>query len=123
MKGLNLKSMVEQSAVYGVLVVMLALMIIFGISTAEKGVNSLVGTDDKEALVVKNDQGDVDLKILGKDVKATKPAWSQELSRDLESQQSTVGSGMDSASISIGTWMETGAKKVLDSLAGAFTSN
>ncbi|MBL0388387.1 DUF3679 domain-containing protein [Tumebacillus sp. ITR2] len=120
---MKVKTILEQSAVYGVLLVMLALLVIFGISSAEKGVNSLVGTNDKQALAIKNEQGDVDLKILGKDVKATKPSWSQELSHDIENQQSSVGSGVDTASISIGTWMETGAKKLLDSLSGAFTSN
>jgi hypothetical protein len=121
---MKLKSMVEHTAVYGVLLVMLTVMVIFGITTAEKGVNSLVGTDDPQALVVKSTtKGDVDLKILGKEVTTTKPSWSQELSRDLEGQQSSVADGMDSVSVNVGTWMQAGAKKLLDSLNRAFTSN
>ncbi|PWK08384.1 DUF3679 domain-containing protein [Tumebacillus permanentifrigoris] len=124
---MRIKSMLEHTAVYGVLLIMLALLVIFGISTAEKGVNSLVGTNDPQALVIKSGpRGDVDLKILGKDVKtgtSTKPSWSQELSQDLEGQQSTVADGLDSASVNMGTWMQTGAKKLLDSLSGVFTSN
>lgn len=120
---MKVKSILEHTAVYGVLVVMLAMMIIFGISTAEKGVNSLVGTNDPQALAIKSTtKGEVDVKILGKDVVATKPAWSKELSQNLEGQQSHVADSMDGVSVQVGTWMQAGAKKLLDMIQGLFTS-
>ena len=119
----SVKTVIEQSVVYGILLVMLALMILFGISTAEKGVNSLVGTDDKQALVIKSTpQGQMDVKILGKDMSGTKLPWSEQVSRNLDGKDSSVGSAVDDASMSVGTWMQAGAQKVLQTLTDWFSN-
>jgi hypothetical protein len=109
-----LKFMMEQTALYGVLLVILALLILFGIATAEKGVNSLVGTDDPQALAIQStSEGEVDLKILGKQVSGTKLPWADELSDSLEGRESAVADALDAVSMEIGTWMQAGAQTVL----------
>ncbi|ASS76112.1 hypothetical protein CIG75_14865 [Tumebacillus algifaecis] len=112
-----LKNAIEQTALYGVLLVLLALMVLFGIATAEKGVNSLVGTDDPKALAVQSTtDGEVDLKILGKHVSGTKLPWSDELSHSLEGRKSAVADTVDEVSMNIGTWMQARAKSALGKL-------
>ncbi|ARU62002.1 hypothetical protein CBW65_14060 [Tumebacillus avium] len=112
-----LKNAIEQTALYGVLLVLLALMVLFGIATAEKGVNSLVGTDDPQALAVQSTKsGEVDLKILGKNVPGTKVPWADELSNSLEGRESAVADTLDEVSMDIGTWMQAGAQSVLGKL-------
>jgi hypothetical protein len=117
----RIKSGLEQTAVYGGLLILLAMMILFGIAAAEKGIQSLVGTDDPEALVVKSaPSGEVKVKILGKDMSGTEKPWAEQLSRKLDEQDSRVAQTADSLSIQIGTWMEAGSRKVLESLSGIF---
>jgi len=118
----GVRTFVEQSLVYGLLVIMLILMILFGIVAAEKGINSLSGTDESQALVVsESPQGETNVTILGKNVAgSSEPSWSQQLSRDLEQSASPTGEAVDQASISIGTWLEAGARKVLDVINDIF---
>ncbi|MFD2172144.1 DUF3679 domain-containing protein [Tumebacillus lipolyticus] len=108
---------IEGAALYGVLLVLLATMILFGIVTAEKGVNSLVGADDPQALAIQSTtNGEVDLKILGKQVTGTKVPWGDQLSDALEGGESVVADTLDQVSLTIGSWMQTGAKSVLGKL-------
>lgn len=111
-----MRQAIEQTAVYGVLLAILAVLVLFGISAAEKGINSLVGTDDPQALVLQSDKGQVDLKVLGENVASKELPWSEQLSRNLESEESTVGDAIDGFSLNVGTWMEVGARKVLSVL-------
>lgn len=114
---MRVRTLIEQTAVFGSLLVILALMILFGISTAEKGVHSLVGTDDPQALVVKSTgNGEVDVKILGKDMSGTQLPWAEQVSRQMEGGNSAVGAAVDDASLTIGTWLQAGSQKVLGKL-------
>lgn len=122
--NVRVRKLIEQSAVYGILLVILALMVLFGISTAEKGVNSLVGTDDPQALVVKSTgNGAVDVKILGKDLSGQQLPWADQVSRQIEGGHSAVGTAVDDASLTIGTWLQAGSQKVLGKLTDWMSGN
>jgi hypothetical protein len=112
------RSKIEQTAVYSVLLGILAMVVLFGIATAEKGINSLVGTDDPQALAVERPKkGEVELKVLGKNMSTTQLPWSDQLSDQLEGKESIAADLVDGASMKIGTWMQAGAQKVLGSLS------
>ncbi|MCX7570803.1 DUF3679 domain-containing protein [Tumebacillus sp. DT12] len=114
-----MRSLMEQTAVYGILMVMLALMVLFGIQSAEKGIQSLTGSDDPQALAVTGTQnGQVDLRVLGKDLSSTEIPWADRLSDQLEGQESIVGDLVDSAALNIGDWMQAGAQTLLEKLNG-----
>jgi hypothetical protein len=111
------RSKIEQTAVYSVLLGILAMVVLFGIAAAEKGINSLTGTDDPQALAVQSPKkGEVELKVLGKNVSTTQLPWSDQLSDNLEGKESTAAGLMDGASMRLGDWMQAGAQKVLGSL-------
>jgi hypothetical protein len=123
---------IEQTAVYGILLIMLALLILFGIATAEKGVNSLVGTNEGQAVAVsttpqpapqlasKTERAKVktELNVVGKDQSGTAPSWSRQLSHNLEGKDSAVADVLDHVSLNAGTWMQAGAKKLLGVIGG-----
>jgi hypothetical protein len=109
-----MRQAIEQTAVYGILLMMLAMMILFGISTAEKGIQSLTGSDDPQALAV-HPRG---LEILGKNLSGTQIPWADRLSDQLEGRESVIGDLVDSAALNIGNLMQSGAQTVLDKLNG-----
>ncbi|MGZ6525560.1 MAG: hypothetical protein ACXVDB_10700, partial [Tumebacillaceae bacterium] len=118
-----MRQAIEQTAVYGILLIMLVLLILFGITTAEKGVNSLTGASDSQAVAVNTTpqpapKAKSDLKIVGKDQRGTEPPWSQQLSHNLEGRDSSVAEILDNVSLNAGTWMQAGAKKLLGVIGG-----
>lgn len=121
---LQIRTLIEQSVVYGILLVILALMILFGISAAERGVNSLVGYENPQALAVDStNQGEVEVKILGKDLSTTQTPWADQVSDSLDQGDSSVSGALDGLAMNVGHWMQTGAQKVLDGISGWILGN
>ncbi|HEU4964944.1 MAG TPA: DUF3679 domain-containing protein [Bacilli bacterium] len=115
---MRIRTLMEQTVVYGILLLLLALLILFGIAAAERGVNALVGVDNPQALAVDaKGPGETDLKILGKDLSTSQAPWADQMSDDLDKSDSSVADAVDGLSLNVGQWMQAGAKRVLDGIS------
>jgi len=109
----GMKSVLEQVLVYGGLLMMVGLLILFGISAAEKGMGTLTGTEPSQATALQLEQEGTKPPTPGKEVAATGLPWSEKLSREIEGSDSLAGAVVEEASLTVGNWLQAGAQGML----------